>query len=301
MVGESVGWYFVPGTIHLTMMSNSNTSMSNNRGVDSVSEDRGVDSVGEDGGSVDGVSNNWGSVNGVSNNWGVDSVGNNRAGHDLGGVGGDTDSGAVGRLASVADILDNAVSVVRVGHGLNPAVGEVDGVAAGGGVSVPLLGLGKVGSAVVISHAVVVGVDWGLSEVTSGVTGGGGDNNPSGEGGGDTEESSGTDESLEQRNYFYIISSLGNYILEYFKKSTLAHLHCWLCWLYEYLVVTVWCECEGDIYTDTLLLSLPCPRWSRVTAQLTAAWSGRGCCSPLLQIRSQRFCQLWVNNQTGPH
>ena len=200
---------------HLTNNVSGET-VSSDESVSGVGYNGGsVDSVGEDGGSVDGVSNNWGSVNGVSNNWGVDSVGNNRAGHDLGGVGGDSDSGAVGRSTSVADILDNAVSVVRVGHGLDPAVGEVDGVAAGGGVSVPLLGLGKVGSAVVISHAVVVGVDWGLSEVTIGVTGGGGDNNPSGEGGGDTEESSGTDESLEQRNYFYIISSLGNYILEY--------------------------------------------------------------------------------------
>ena len=169
-------------------------------GGNGVSDDRGVDSVGNDGG--------------VGDSDGADSVSNNSGA--VGGVSDDSDGGSVGRLTGVADVLDDAVSVVRVGHGLDPAVGEVDGVAAGGGVSVPLLGLGEGGSAVVISHAVVVGVDWGLSEVTSGVTGGGGDNNPSGEGGGDTEESSGTDESLEQRNYFYIISSLGNYILEYF-------------------------------------------------------------------------------------
>ena len=141
-----------------------------NRGVDGVSHKRG----GVDDG-ADGVSNKSGSV---------------------GGVGDNTDRGSVGRLTGVADVLDDAVSVVRVGHGLDPAVGEVDGVAAGGGVSVPLLGLGEGGSAVVVSHAVVVGVDWGLSQVSSCVTGGGGHNNAGGEGGGDTEKS-GTDESLQ--------------------------------------------------------------------------------------------------------
>ena len=142
---------------------------------------------------------------GVGEDWGVDGVSNKRGGVDdradgvsnnSGSVGDNTDSGAVGGLPGVADVLDDAVSVVRVGHGLDPAVGEVDGVAAGGGVSVPLLGLGEGGSAVVVSHAVVVGVDWGLSQVSSGVTGGGGHNNASGEGGGDTEKS-GTDESLQ--------------------------------------------------------------------------------------------------------
>ena len=144
-----------------------------------VSENRGVDSVGNDGGGVD--------------DGGMDSVSNNSGA--VGGVSDDSDARSVGRLTGVADVLDNTVSVVRVGYGLDPAVGEVDGVAAGGGVSVPLLGLGEGGSAIVISHAVVVGVDWGLGEVTSGVTGGGGHNNASGERGGNREES-GTDESL---------------------------------------------------------------------------------------------------------
>ena len=125
----------------------------------------------------------------VSNDDGANSVGNR------GGVGDNSDSGAVLGGSGVADVLDDAVSVVRVGHCLDPAVGEVDSVAARGGVSVPLLGLGEGGSAVVISHAVVVGVDWGLGEVTGGVTSGGGNNNAGREGGGDTEES-GTDESL---------------------------------------------------------------------------------------------------------
>ena len=141
---------------------------------------------------------------GVGQDWGVDGVSHKRGGVDdgadgvsnnSGSVGDNTDSGAVGGLPGVADVLDDAVSVVRVGHCLDPAVGEVDGVAAGGGVPVPLLGLGEGGSAVVVSHAVVVGVDWGLSQVSSGVTRGGGNNNASGEGGGNTEKS-GADESL---------------------------------------------------------------------------------------------------------
>ena len=140
-----------------------------------VGNSHGPDSVSNDGGNGDGA----------------DSVGNNSGA----GVGDNSDSGAVLRGSGVADVLDDAVSVVRVGHGLDPAVGEVDGVAARGGVSVPLLGLGEGGSAVVISHAVVVGVDWGLGEVTGGVTSGGGNNNAGRKGGGDTEES-GTDESL---------------------------------------------------------------------------------------------------------
>ena len=157
----------------------SHLSAEDSHGSDGVSDERGVDSVGNAGA--------------VSDSDGADSVGNNSGA--VGGVGDDSDGGSVGRLTGVADVLDDAVSVVRVGHGLDPAVGEVDGVAAGGGVSVPLLGLGEGGSAVVISHAVVVGIDWGLGEVTSGVTGGGGHNNASGEGGGNREES-GTDESL---------------------------------------------------------------------------------------------------------
>ena len=178
---------------HLSVEDSDGGGVSNSHGSDGVSNDGGgvddgADSVSNNRG---GVSNNGGGVDdgGVGDSDGADSV------SDDGGVGSDSNGGSVGRLAGVADVLDDAVSVVRVGHGLDPAVGEVDGVAAGGGVSVPLLGLGEGGSAVVISHTIVVGVDWGLGEVTSGVTGGGGHNNASGEGGGDREES-GTDESL---------------------------------------------------------------------------------------------------------
>ena len=160
-------------------MEDSNGGGVGNDRSDGMGQDWGVDSVSHKRGGVDdgadSVRNNSGSVDSVSDN---------------------TDSGAVGGLPGVADVLDDAVSVVGVGHGLDPAVGEVDGVAAGGGVPVPLLGLGEGGSAVVVSHAVVVGVDWGLSQVSSGVTGGGGHNNASGEGGGDTEKSS-ADESLQ--------------------------------------------------------------------------------------------------------
>ena len=146
-----------------------------------------------DGGSVD----NRGSMNSVDKRGSVNNRGSvdNWSSDSLDHSSGDSDSWSVLGGSSVGDILDDSVSVVGVGHGLNSAVGEVDGVAAGGGVSVPLLGLGEVSSAVVISHAVVVGVDWGLGEVTSGVTGGGGHNNASGEGGGDRDQS-GTDESL---------------------------------------------------------------------------------------------------------
>merc|ERR1711949_60100 len=105
---------------------------------------------------------------GVSDNGSVDSVGN----RGVDSVGGHADSGAVAGLAGVGHVLDDAVAVVGVGDGLHAAVGQVDGVAAGGGVSVPLLLLGEVGAAVVVGHAVVVGVDRGLGQVAGGVSSG---------------------------------------------------------------------------------------------------------------------------------
>ena len=135
MVGESVGWYFVPGTIHLTMMSNSNTSMSNNRSVDSV---------GEDGGSVDGVSNHRGSSNvATSRGRGID--------------------GFTGVLNG-GNVAGQVVGVV--GDGLDPAVGKVDGVRSSHGTGAIVgLRLLKVGLGVVIGHGVGVGVGGGLSKV----------------------------------------------------------------------------------------------------------------------------------------
>ena len=148
--------------------------------------------------------NNWASdsVNNWSmgdSDWGsVDGVGNNGPGDNLSGDSvSDSDSWSVsGDGSGVGHVLDNTVSVVGVGHGLDTAVGEVDGVGAGGGVPVSLLGLGEVGSAVVIGNSVVVSVHWRLSEVVSDVSWGG-HNHASRESTGDSEESSGTDESLK--------------------------------------------------------------------------------------------------------
>ena len=116
--------------------------------------------------------------------------------------GGDSDSWAVLRGARVGHILDNTISVVGVGHGLDTAVGKVDGVGAGGGVSVSLLSLGEVSSRVVIGNSVVVSVDWRLSEVINigggGLAVSGGDQDRSSwQSSGDTKESS-SDESLKE-------------------------------------------------------------------------------------------------------
>ena len=145
------------------------------------------------------VGDDWG-VDGVGDNGSVDSVGDNGMGHDLAGDGvSDSDGWSVSSDGSgVGHVLDDTVSVVGVGHGLDTTVGEVDGVGAGGGVSVSLFSLGKVGSAVVIGNSVVVGVHWRLSEVWGSSVSWGGNNHTSWESTGDSEESSGTDESLEK-------------------------------------------------------------------------------------------------------
>ena len=150
-----------------------------------------------DGGSVD----NRGSMNSVDKRGSVNNRGSvdNWSSDSLDHSSGDSDSWSVLGGSSVGDILDDSVSVVGVGHGLNSAVGEVDGVAAGGGVSVPLLGLGEVGSRVVISNSVVVSVDWRLAEVINISWSSLGHENSSWESSGDTEESS-SDESLENMN-----------------------------------------------------------------------------------------------------
>ena len=150
-------------------------------------------------GSMDSVGN-WGHNNwGVgTDNWGgVDSVGN--WGNNLDwSVGWDTDSWSVLGLSGVGDILNNTISVVRVSHGLDTTIGKVDSVAAAGGVSVSLLSLGKVGSAVVISDSVVVSVHWRLSQVVSDISSSvwGSDQDSGGESGGDSEEGS-SNESLK--------------------------------------------------------------------------------------------------------
>ena len=149
-------------------VSNSNTTVSEDRGrVDSVGEDGcSVDGVGEDRGSVDSVREDRGGVDSMGKDRGVNSVGNNR-----GGMGHSYGSRSVGGGARVANVLGDAITVVSIVDSLDPAVREVDSVAARGGISVPLLALGEGSSAVVVSNSVVVGIHWGLREVLSSVGG----------------------------------------------------------------------------------------------------------------------------------
>ena len=118
-------------------MSNSDGTVSNNG------------SVGNSNGSVGHSNGSMGHSHGaVGNNGGM---GHSRSGS----VGGDTVIGDIG------DIAASSVSHVVV-DGLSAAVGQGHGVGAGGGVAVPVLVLGKVGAAVVVVHAVLVGVHGGL-------------------------------------------------------------------------------------------------------------------------------------------
>ena len=94
----------------------------------------------------------------VSNNWGVGNGGS-------GSIGGHALVGHVGDVATVS--ISHVVVDV-----LDPAVGQGHPVGAAGGVAVTLLVLTEVGAAVVVGHAVLVGVDGGA--VGGGVGGGGG-------------------------------------------------------------------------------------------------------------------------------
>jgi len=123
-------------------MGNSNWGMGKDRGV-----------VGN--GNRGSMGNSNGGMVGNSNRGGMDSMGNSDRGRSIGGC------------SRVGDILGDAVTIVSVGDSLDPAVREVDGVAARGDVAVPLLSLGEVGAAVVITHSIVVGIHWGLSQVFS--------------------------------------------------------------------------------------------------------------------------------------
>ena len=140
------------------------------------------------------------SDNGVSNH--RTGVSDNRVGNNANNGSGSnrvsstSDTGSVLGGACVADVLDDSVSVVSVGDSLDPAVRKVDSVAPGCGVSVPLLGLGKVSSTVVISHSVLVAVDWRLGEIISNVASTGVSHQHSGRQGGDGTEQSSSQESL---------------------------------------------------------------------------------------------------------
>ena len=143
---------------------------------------------GVDGSSVDGVGNN-GSVDSVGNDRGVvDSVGNSDGGS--GNVATSRGRGVDG-LSRVGHVSNKAVGVVSVvGDGLDPAVGEVDGVRSRNDTSsVVGLRLLEVGLGVVVGHGVGVGVGGGLGEVGGGngvhhggVLGGGGGSGHKGKG-----------------------------------------------------------------------------------------------------------------------
>merc|ERR1719187_757895 len=110
------------------------------RGMDSV--DRGVDSVG--------------------NNGGMDSVGNDRGVDSM-----DWVSSGVGRgrsvvgnafIGNLSNIATVGISSVVVDH-LGSAVRESNSVGSRGGVAISLLLLVELGSAVVISNAVLISID----------------------------------------------------------------------------------------------------------------------------------------------
>merc|ERR1711902_184316 len=119
--------------------------------------------VREDRGSMG--NSNWGmgkdrGMVGNSNRGGMDSMGNS----DRGGMGNSDRGRSIGGCSRVGDILGDAVTIVGICDSLDPAVREVDGVAARGDVAVPLLSLGEVGATVVVTHSIVVGIHWGLSQ-----------------------------------------------------------------------------------------------------------------------------------------
>merc|ERR1712106_521817 len=86
-------------------------------------------------------------------------------GEDGGSMGNSYGSRSIRGGARVADVLGDTITTVNIVDSLDPAVRQVDSVAARGGISVPLLALGEGSSAVVISYSVVEGVHWGLREV----------------------------------------------------------------------------------------------------------------------------------------
>merc|ERR1719187_58170 len=97
----------------------------------------------------------------------MDGMGENRSSMSNSNRGSVSDnSRPINRLTRVGDVLGDAITIVYIGDSLYSAVREVNRVAARGGKSIPLLALGELSSAVVVTHSVVVGVHWGLSKVS---------------------------------------------------------------------------------------------------------------------------------------
>ena len=154
-------------------------------------------------------------------------------------VGGNSYGSSVLSSPGVGDVLNDPVSVVGVCDGLNPAVREVDCVAAGGHVPVPLLGLGEVGSAVVVCHSVLIVVDGRLRQVGSSVASSRVSYKDSSWKGGDSSEESSSEESLRTQRELVELSGHSHY------------LHAEDCWVSELFQVTAHLLCRLDIYTCT--------------------------------------------------
>merc|ERR1712027_144545 len=112
---------------------------------------------------MDGVGNNGSSVDGVDNGGSVDSVSNHRGSGNIATSRGRGVDGFAGVLNG-GNVASQVVGIV--GDGLDPAVGEVDGVRSSHSTGAVVgLGLLEVGLGVVIGHSIGVGVGGGLSEV----------------------------------------------------------------------------------------------------------------------------------------
>ena len=77
-----------------------------------------------------------------------------------------TDSRAILRNSFICHILDNSVSVIRVVDSLNSSIGESNRVGARCCVSVPVLFLFEVVTAVVIIDSIVVCIEGRLCKIT---------------------------------------------------------------------------------------------------------------------------------------
>merc|ERR1712106_883151 len=75
----------------------------------------------------------------------------------------DSWSSSIAGNSFIGDILDvSRVSISAIVDNLSPAIRKSHPVAARGGVTISLLLLSEVISTVVVTHSILVGVDWGL-------------------------------------------------------------------------------------------------------------------------------------------